>query len=409
MNNNTIVLRSTEQTVDGHWRVNDPAIRKLSALDRQSALLKEGDLLITKSSGSSLHIGKTNLVTREIADLGCCFSNFMQRITPSNTMSPKFLWYFMNCHTSRAQLDYMSNTTTGLANLNGGMIGDLVIGMPEKKEQEVIVSFLDRKTALIDNLIAKREHQIELLQEQRTALISRTVTKGLNPDVPKKDSGVEWMGEIPAHWDVQSNRALFQERIESGVLGLPVLKVSLHSGVTEGEDDDDDSSRVRKMMDDKTAYKRAYAGDIAYNMMRAWQGAIGAVPVDGLVSPAYVVAKPTEGVESRYFEGLFRTSWYKKDFERYSYGIASFRWRLYWDQFKVLRSPVPPLNEQRAIADHIDRETDKIDTFVAKVQQSVEKLREYRQSLISAAVTGKIDVRNIKLEECSYKEIVNTT
>ena len=85
----------------------------------------------------------------------------------------------------------MSNTTTGLANLNGGMIGDLVIGMPEKKEQEVIVSFLDRKTALIDNLIAKREHQIELLQEQRTALISRTVTKGLNPDVPKKDSGVE--------------------------------------------------------------------------------------------------------------------------------------------------------------------------------------------------------------------------
>lgn len=313
-------------------------------------------------------------------------------ITPSeNALDSQYAMFLLSV--IKAELDSVATGSTYVA-VSVEQVASIRAIAPPLSDQRAIASFLNRKTALIDYLISKRERQIELLQEQRTALISRAVTKGLNPDVPMKDSGVEWLGEVPTHWEVQCNRVLFQERIEYGIPGLPVLKVSLHSGVTEGEDDDGDSSRIRKMMDDKTAYKRAYAGDIAYNMMRAWQGAIGAVPVDGLVSPAYVVAKPTEGVESRYFEGLFRTSWYKKDFERYSYGIASFRWRLYWDQFKVLRSPVPPLNEQRAIADYIYRETTKIDTFVAKVQQSIDKLREYRQSLISAAVTGKIDVRN---------------
>ena len=172
----TIVLRSTEQTVDGRWQLDNPASRKLSGPDIDGALLDEGDLLLTKSSGSSLHIGKTTLVTAEIAEMRCCYSNFMQRIRTKPTFLPKLAWYVLNNQLARQQLDLVSNSTTGLANLNATMVGQLVVIVPPLCEQTAIAEFLDTELAKFDTLTAEAQRAIDLLQERRTALISAAVT-----------------------------------------------------------------------------------------------------------------------------------------------------------------------------------------------------------------------------------------
>lgn len=400
--NNTTVLRSTEQTVDGHWIIEDPAIRKLSTSDRLSALLREGDLLITKSSGSSLHIGKTSLVTRKVADLECCYSNFMQRITPTNTLLSKFVWYFLNSQASRAQLDYLSNTTTGLANLNGGMIGSLIIGLTGIEEQRAIAAFLDRKTALIDDLIDRRERQIELLQEQRTALISRAVTKGLNPDVPMKNSGVEWIGEIPTKWTVSPIKHFVSIPVTDGPHETPEF---LDEGVPFVSAEAVRGGRVHmssmRGLISPEAHKK-YAQkylprkkDIFMVKSGATTGKVAIVDFEdefNVWSPLAAIRCDKRkaipkfvfyALGSEYFQGLVQVSWSFGTQQNIGMGVI-----------ENLGVVLPPVVEQQAISTFLDRETAKIDTFVTKVQKSIDKLREYRQSLISAAITGKIDVRN---------------
>ncbi len=205
-----------------------------------------------------------------------------------------------------------------------------------------------------------------------------------------KDSGVEWLGEIPAHWQVKPNFAMFSQRDERGRDDLPILEVSISTGVRVQEFSD---GKIEHRSDDMGAYKVARSGDIAFNKMRMWQGAVGMAPVSGLVSPDYIVATPREGVDPRYYAALFRTPLYMAEVCRWSHGIVDDRNRLYWEEFKALRSPVPLAGEQRAMADFLDRDTARIDALVAKVREAIEWLKEYRTALISAAVTGKIDVR----------------
>jgi len=195
-----IVLRSTEQMVDGKWNIENPARRRLTIREASDARLKVGDLVVTKSSGSELHIGKTSIVDQSVAALNCCFSNFMQRLRVARPNLDRHYWYFLNCPVAREQLIFQSSTTTGLGNLNSSILGSIRVPVAPKDEQQAIASFLDRETAKIDKLIEKKERLIELLQEKRSALITQAVTKGLDPTVPMKDSGVEWLGKIPAHW-----------------------------------------------------------------------------------------------------------------------------------------------------------------------------------------------------------------
>ena len=131
----TMVLRSTEQSVDGQWELDSAAFRSLSESDVKSALLEAGDLLMTKSSGSSLHIGKTTLVSEQVAALHCCYSNFMQRIRLQDSLIPCLVWRFLNNTLARRQFEILSNTSTGLANLNGAMIGQVLVPIAPVKEQ----------------------------------------------------------------------------------------------------------------------------------------------------------------------------------------------------------------------------------------------------------------------------------
>jgi restriction endonuclease S subunit len=206
-----------------------------------------------------------------------------------------------------------------------------------------------------------------------------------------QDSGVEWLGELPSHWTVERLTHLYREAIEQGEEHLPILSVSIHSGVSDEEASPDESDRKITRSDDRTKYKKVLPGDLVYNMMRAWQGGFGAVQVPGMVSPAYVVARPRGDASSRYIELLLRTPGAVEEMRRLSRGITDFRLRLYWDEFKSIRVSVPPPIEREAILALLDRETAKIDALINEQRRLIVLLKEKRQAVISHAVTKGLD------------------
>lgn len=264
--------------------------------------------------------------------------------------------------------------------------------IPPLAEQRAIAAFLDEKCAKIDEAVQIKEEQIALLRERRQVLIQQAVIRGLNPAAPTKDSGIDWIGQIPAHWQAMRNFVLFREMKVSGRVDLPVLSVSIHSGVSSEELSDEENIRSIIKIEDRTAYKEVKPGDVAYNMMRAWQGGLGAVSVHGMVSPAYVVARPSSLIAADYFELLYRCPAFIRQMDAGSKGITDFRKRLYWDDFKNLITVVPPSEEQTTIVRHINEVSSKIEDAISIKQNQIDALREYKTTLVNAAVTGKIKV-----------------
>jgi type I restriction enzyme S subunit len=265
----------------------------------------------------------------------------------------------------------------------------------DRAEQSAIAAFLDRETGKIDALVAEQEKLIELLKEKRQAVISHAVTKGLDPTVPMKDSGVDWLGKVPEHWQTIRLGALFSEVADKGEDGLPVLSVSIHYGVSDRELSEEEMDRKVTRSDDLSKYKQVLPGDLVYNMMRAWQGGFGAVSVAGQVSPAYVVARPRVTDVSPFIELLLRTPNAVEEMRRRSHGVTDFRLRLYWDEFKSIEVALPPAQERQSILDAIGRVVARYDGLSAEAQRAIDLLKERRSALISAAVTGKIDVRGL--------------
>lgn len=209
-----------------------------------------------------------------------------------------------------------------------------------------------------------------------------------------KDSGQPFLGRVPSHWSVFRNGRLFLQRVETGYGDLPILEVSLKTGVRVRDMDD---LKRKQMMSDRDHYKRAVQGDIAYNMMRMWQGAVGVVPVSGLVSPAYVVARPFSEANSRYYAYLFRTPAYMGAVDTYSRGIVKDRNRLYWQDFKRMPSPVPPVEEQDQIVRFLDANGSKVQRFIRNKRRLIGLLKEQKQNIINQAVTRGLDP-NAKLK-----------
>jgi type I restriction enzyme S subunit len=202
------------------------------------------------------------------------------------------------------------------------------------------------------------------------------------------DTKLPWAPKLPAHWQVLRNGRLFSQRVETGFPDLPILEVSLNTGVRVR---DLANSKRKQVMSDKEKYKRALKGDIAYNMMRMWQGAVGIAPVDGLISPAYVVAKPFAETNSSYYSYLFRTADYKDEVNKYSRGIVSDRNRLYWDEFKQMPSIVPPRGEQDQIVAYLRVQDAHIARFIKAKRELIGLLNEQKQTLIHQAVTKGVD------------------
>lgn len=210
----------------------------------------------------------------------------------------------------------------------------------------------------------------------------------LKPYPAYKQSGLPWLGQVPAHWSVVRNGSLFGQRSQTGYADLPILEVSLKTGVQVRSFG---AAKRKQVMSDLSKYKRAVKGDLTYNTMRMWQGALGVCPVDGLVSPAYVVARPYPNVESRYFAALFRTGDYLAEIDSASRGIVKDRNRLYWDQFKQMRSPCPPPAEQEAIVRFLDSANGRLDRVIRAKRKAIAMLTEQKQTIIQRAVTRGFD------------------
>jgi type I restriction enzyme, S subunit len=305
-------------------------------------------------------------------------------------------WYYHHLLRSTAYKSRIKALSTGVVESRLRLYTDdlfrLEALLPPLDEQAAIVRFLTHTNQRIEHTIRAKRKIITLLNEQKQVIIHRAVTRGLDPNIRLKPSGIPWLGDIPEHWEVRRNGYIFKERNERGRVGLPVLIVSLRTGVTIGSETNE-AGRERRLIADHTSYKLACQGDIAYNMMRMWQGAVGVVPAQGLVSPAYVVAQPLEGVNSSYYELLFRTDACKGEINRNSRGIVSDRNRLYWDDFKRLFLPVPPVKEQNCIVDNLSNQFAEVDLAISRTEREITLLREYRTRLIADVVTGKLDVR----------------
>lgn len=211
------------------------------------------------------------------------------------------------------------------------------------------------------------------------------------PAPPSATPASPWLREIPAHWDTRRVAWLFRERDERGQPDLPLLEVSINVGVVLREFSDD---RIESTAADFNTYKVARKGDIVFNKMRMWQDAVGVAPEDGLVSPDYTVAAPSSALVSDYAGQLFRTEKFSAECGRWSHGIVWDRLRLYWEGFRDIEVPLPPLDEQRTVLAHIQRKTAKLDTLRTATERNIALLKERRAALIAAAVTEQIEVED---------------
>lgn len=212
--------------------------------------------------------------------------------------------------------------------------------------------------------------------------------EGFEPYSSMKPSGCSWLGDIPSHWSMRRNGGLFARRVEYGTPGLPILEVSLKTGVRVRNMD---GTGRKQAMSDQGKYRCARRGDIAYNSMRMWQGAVGVSPTDGLISPAYVVAKPLASVVSGYYASLFKTPMFMKEVIDWSRGIVMDRNRLYWDQFKQIAVPIFDSDEQAAIVRFLDHANRTIVDFIRSKRKLIGLLNDQKQAIIHRAVTRGLD------------------
>ncbi len=217
----------------------------------------------------------------------------------------------------------------------------------------------------------------------------------LRPYTSMRASGTQWLGEVPEHWQVLPNRALFIETKERGHPAEPMLSVTIARGVIRQEELLADTSKKDSSNQDRSTYKLVRPGDITYNKMRAWQGALGVSTHKGIVSPAYIVQRPrrmTSGC-SDYYHHLLRTPAFAREAERWSYGITSDMWSLRPEHFKLIYSCLPPPSEQAAIVRFLDYVDRRIRRYIRAKEKLIALLEEQKQAVIHQAVTGEIDVR----------------
>jgi len=320
-------------------------------------------------------------------------------VTREELVSRDYLHWWLEFMQGHVQLLSSSNTQD---NLNADKVRKMPVFVPGPDEQRAIAAFLDRETARIDALVAKKERLIELLQEKRTALITRAVTKGLDPTVPMKDSGVEWLGEIPAHWNVSLLDKVVDplRRITYGIVqpGVPdpdgILMVR-GQNYSRGWSSPEDIFRVSPEIEAPYRRARLKAGDIVVTIVGAGTGNVALVPawLEGanLTQTTGRVATDNRKMSNRFVAYFLQSKVGSASVELAVKGAAQPGLNLgHLAKFPVV---ISPLDEQHRIADFIDSEIAKFESLEERIGTAIDHLRELRTALISAAVTGKIDVR----------------
>lgn len=303
--------------------------------------------------------------------------------------------YYRYLFKSQSFISKMNNLTVGIRegkNIQYVDFANSQIPVPPLAEQERIAAFLDAECAEIDAVLEKTRASIEEYKKLKQAVITQAVTKGIRGDRPMKDSGIEWIGDIPAEWDVVRIKNLFDYRNERNFKPLEEVNlISLYTdkGVVQHCDLDETTGNKASNAD---GYKLVYENDIVVNIILCWMGAIGRSAYFGVTSPAYDVYSPKQKTNSKFYHYLFRTNGFSGDCYKVGRGIMAMRWRTYSDQFRAIKVVSPPQSEQEEIVEYLDEKCEGIDDLIAKKQQYLTEIENYKKSLIYEYVTGKKEV-----------------
>ncbi len=381
--------------------LDDPTLRSIDPSLAQARRLRKTDLLLEKSGGGDKQpVGA--VVMYDHGEPAVC-SNFVARMAGADVCDPRYLTY-LHAALYAARINTRSiKQSTGIQNLDGESYLNEPVGLANRREQRAISAFLDRETAKIDALVAKKGRLIELLQEKRIALITRAVTRGLDPNVAMKDSGVEWLGEIPAHWNVRPLKSMSE----------------LQTGLTLGKRYEGEPTttrpypRVANVQDGYLALDDVSEVEVPVRDARRFELQIGDVLVTeggdfdklgrghvwhGEVAPCLhqnhiFAVRPRHGSLTYHFLALVMSSAYGRAYftatSKQSTNLASTN----STKLRNLPIPLPGIDEQVEITRWADGEASRIDALISKIRQAIAHLKEFRTALISAAVTGKIDVR----------------
>ncbi|WP_079436976.1 restriction endonuclease subunit S [Zoogloea sp. LCSB751] len=364
-----------------------------------------GDLLISRANTREL-VGSTAVTLRDYPRLMLCDKLYRLRLRP-DTCAPVFLALYLGTPRVRGQIELSATgASSSMLNIGQSTILELDIAAPSPDEQTAIATFLDRETTKIDTLIAEQEKLLTLLAEKRQATISHAVTKGLNPDAPMKDSGVEWLGEVPTHWDVVRLKNVIAT-IKAGPFGSALTKdMYVSSGykvygqeqVIPGDFSIGDYYISEEKFRELAQYE-VEPGDILISCVGTF-GKIAIVPKGvepGIINPRLIRMRVSEGISEEFATEVLRSQVVFEQFSVLSRGGTM-------DVINIgtlsgIFLPVPSPSEQESILTFIEAETTHLDTLTAEATRAILLLKERRTALISAAVTGKIDVRNLYPEQ----------
>ncbi|MBF0282031.1 MAG: restriction endonuclease subunit S [Zetaproteobacteria bacterium] len=264
-----------------------------------------------------------------------------------------------------------------------------VVFYPPLKEQTSIAAFLDRKTAQINQAVKIKERQIELLKERKQIIIQNAVTRGLNPDAPMRDSGVEWIGQIPESWATTFARYCFRVVKRYDRDGTEIkFSVTQKRGLVATDKMEEASTQAGSF----DGFQLCCEDDLVLNKYKAHLGVFWRAPERGIITNNYTVFQPRRDISSKYFEILFHTGIYQSIFRMLVYGVTEGMSPLYTNDFYSMKVIVPPIDEQLSIVVYIETESVKIDEAIELQKQQIVKLKEYKSTLINSAVTGKIRV-----------------
>ncbi len=263
---------------------------------------------------------------------------------------------------------------------------------PTIEEQNAIVAYLDKKCAEIDELVTRRQAIIERLKELKQSIIAEAVTKGLNPDVPMKDSGIVWIGEVPQHWKKYRTPSILKVTSKAGTDSDELLSVYLDRGVIKHSESD--GMQVHKPSKDMSAYQKVLPGNFVCNNQQAWRGSVGVSEHEGRISPAYIIFNLSSKLTPKFANYFFRSQAWNPSFVYSSKGVGSIQRNLYLPWLRQHYCYLPSTEEQQAIVAYLDKKCAEIDELVARQEQIIEKLKELKTSTIAHVVTGKVDVRD---------------
>jgi type I restriction enzyme S subunit len=345
--------------------------------------IKENDLLLSEGG----EVGKTCIWRNELDE--CYIQNSVHKVTINKFNSPFFYLYYSFIIGSLGVYDAVVNQVS-IKHLTREKLIIIPVVAPPLSEQIRIGEYLNEKTAQIDKNIELLQDKKEKYQELRKTIINKTLTKGVDKTVELKDSNIDWLGKIPKHWEVKRVKDLFNLITDIAPNDNDCQLLSIYTSIGVKPRAELEQRGNKAVTTD--GYWIVKKGDFIVNKLLAWMGAIALSDYDGVTSPAYDILRKKIPLVQKYYEYLFRTEAAQAEFKRNSRGIMEVRLRLYFDKFGAISVPAQSLEEQQQIVDYLDEKTQKIDAIIAKIDEKIVALNEFRKTLINDAITGKIKV-----------------